>query len=279
MIENKFFTTEHIDDWAKLLSWYSKTTQKGDQWIFRGLSNSSWGFDSSLERSFKNYGLDSTLHPISRIEGGLIKRFMRQSHHYLNYLPEEDNILEWLSVMQHYGAPTRLLDWTHSLFVALFFAVEQANGECIVWALKHEWVVKTAISLLPKSTQKNFEDDRNIRKANTFNNIFKNKSPVPLVLPVKPYKLNERLIIQQGTFLCQGDISKSFEDNLTAVLSQSKTGDKLIKLVIKDSSTLRQEILKNLNRMNMNAATLYPGLVGFAQSLRTMMIQPEILRP
>ena len=45
--------------------------------------------------------------------------------------------MEWLSLMRHYGIPTRLLDWTHSFLVAAYFAVDDADKarDCAIWAL------------------------------------------------------------------------------------------------------------------------------------------------
>jgi hypothetical protein len=274
-----FFSSLHIDRWEKLIEWYQSTTTSGEQWIFRGVRDSQWDFVSSLERNLKNFAIDPNQHSTLDLEAGLIRRFIRQSHHYLTHLPSEENILEWLALMQHYGAPTRLLDWTHSMFVALFFAIEQTDRECAVWALNHDWINKTAESMLPQDGSKALENDKNIRKKETFDKVFLRQPPVPLVFSVKPYKFNDRLVIQQGTFLCPGDITKSFEQNLTAILSQPNSQNKLIKLTIMNSPELRKDILKNLNRMNMNAATLYTGLAGFAQSLRTLLVTPEILKP
>ena len=109
MLDNKFYNTEIIDSWEQLIKWYDSTTIGGEQWIFRGVEDSRWGFVTSLERAIKSFGIDPNQHSVSGIEGGLIKRFIRQSHHYLAHLPEEENVLEWLALMQHYGAPTRLL--------------------------------------------------------------------------------------------------------------------------------------------------------------------------
>lgn len=279
MLTKKFFKTQKINRWEQVVEWYDQNTISGEQWIFRGLKNSQWGFETSFERAIKSFNVNPAKHSLVKLEGGLIRRFIRQSHHYLAHLPEEENVLEWLALMQHYGAPTRLLDWTHSMFAALFFAVEQADGECAVWALDHDWVIQKAKSLLPDNARKAIESDRNIRKEDTFNQVFRRNPSIPLVFPVKPYRFNDRLVIQQGTFLCPSDISISFEDNLTTILAQPGSRGKLVRLTIKNDAALRKDIIKNLNRMNMNAATLYPGLAGFAQSLRTLLVLPEILKP
>lgn len=239
----------------------------GEQWIFRGVKDSQWGFSTSFERAIKSFDIDTRRHTAQQLEGGLVKRFIRQSHHYLEHLPEEVNVLEWLALMQHYGAPTRLLDWTHSMFVALFFALEQAEGECAVWALDHGWVNQTAELILPQDGRDALSADRHVRKKETFDKVFLRQPPLALVFSIKPYRFNDRLVIQQGTFLCPGDVSIPFEDNLAALLSRSSTPTKLIQLIIQDRAALRKEFLINLNRMNMNAATLFPGLAGFAQSL------------
>jgi hypothetical protein len=74
--------------------------------------------------------------------------------------------------------------------------------------------------------------------------------------------MNERLTIQQGLFLCPAIVRQSFEQNLEATRLQGTTIEKLT-----FPASLREDILAELNKMNINRATLFPGLDGFAQSL------------
>lgn len=221
--------------------------------------------------------------------GGLLRRFQRQFHHFGVSAPNDEDIMEWLTVMQHYGAPTRLLDWTHSFFAGLFFAVEEACGECAVWALDVDWLSGRIQQKFPHvwkhvgddKTRPCPERDINARKFETYKSVFMQKER--FVIMMNSFRLNDRLVIQQGTFLCPGDITISFEDNLMGLLGDSGPGTdfdgKLAKIIVQDDSDLRTDIVQKLHRMNMNRATLFPGLDGFAKSLTTLLAIPEILVP
>ena len=50
--------------------------------------------------------------------------------------PDADNYFGWLFLAQHYGLPTRLLDWSENPLVATYFAVlEHPGDDGCVWAL------------------------------------------------------------------------------------------------------------------------------------------------
>jgi hypothetical protein len=82
------------------------------------------------------------------------------------------------------------------------------------------------------------------------------------VAPIQPFRMNERLTIQQGLFLCPAKVGSTFEENLEAIGIASTKIEKLLFPV-----NLREEILAELNKMNITRASLFPGIDGFAQSL------------
>ena len=84
------------------------------------------------------------------------------------------------------------------------------------------------------------------------------------VRPINPLRLNERLTNQRGLFLAPGDVTATFEENLRSIPNPST-----LVYRIKLNRACRHEGLVQLDRMNINAATLFPGLEGFAKSLST----------
>ncbi len=129
-----------ITTWCALKNKYEEYAAKPPRWIFRGQKDSSWGLEPSLERVMRDF--KKPLSEMRPFEDRLLGQFKRDFHRYSQYLPEDRDKLEWLTLMQHHGAPTRLLDWTYSFYVALFFAVESTPEDqtCAIWA----WIKPTA---------------------------------------------------------------------------------------------------------------------------------------
>lgn len=170
----------------------------------------------------------------------------------------------------------RLLDWTKSPYVATFFAAaETLPGKAFaVWAIDRIAVKNEALALLYDRDQA-FEGIRtadSLGSAENFRRVFFNGGVPALVAPVQPFRTNERLTIQQGLFLCPTALLWSFDMNLKQLLHHANDHagfrlELLYKLVIMPDA--RAELLRELNRMNINYATLFPGLDGFARSLGT----------
>jgi hypothetical protein len=102
------------------------------------------------------------------------------------------------------------------------------------------------------------------------------KKHIPVVVPYTPVRLSERLSAQQGGFLVPRDVTKPFMDNLNA-MGGIDAG--VLKLLIPNGHWLRGTILERLREMNIQRASLFPGLEGYAQSFRTMLLrEPDYLR-
>ncbi len=119
-------------------------------WIFRGQSNAKWGLETSLERACISFRLKISRSGLD-LEGILLREFDRRFHHYQSYVPK-DNI-ELLAYMQHFGAPTRFLDWTYSLHIAVYFAIEAMTDDpCAVWAIHQKWLQREGMKLFESSS-------------------------------------------------------------------------------------------------------------------------------
>lgn len=193
------------------------------------------------------------------------QRFTGSAHHYLteNLIPASK--LEWLALMQHHGAPTRLLDWTMTPYVAAYFALEDANESCAVWAIDYQWCQAKGLDSL-RAKDSRLGSLVNLSSPEGFERVM--SLGTPGVFPAIPPRQNTRLTTQQGLFLCLGDCTKSFEENLLAY--GPEVADHVCKIELPPG--IRGEALADLYRMNINRATLFPGLDGFAQSIRHWLL-------
>jgi len=269
-----------IDNWAEL-SGFQESLPSGKKWIFRGLPKESYSLQTSLERALVRFGV--TFSEAARLEKSLVHKFQRHAQQYAIDLPADNDLMTWLTLMQHYGSPTRLQDWTYSFFVALYFAVEKPEGRdrSAVWCLDGAWCAdqyKAILKANDKTSLRRLDDDPFIETTETFRKVIDRSKPMLNVYPGNAFRLNERLIIQQGFFLVPCDISRSFEDNLDALLGHDRRyQEHFLKISIDGDVELRKEILTHLYTMNITRATLFPGLQGFAESLQTLIASPNAL--
>jgi hypothetical protein len=121
---------------ALVEAWTPKDTEWYLQPWFRGHGSTRWQLQPSLYRKRAAGGVGAQYYS----EAQLLESFKLRAPRYLDRLPRDD--WEWLFVMQHYGLPTRLLDWTESALVALYFAVRDHRGDAdpAVWVTNPWWI-------------------------------------------------------------------------------------------------------------------------------------------
>ncbi len=103
-------------------------------YLFRGQSDAAWPLTDSLSRLI---GTPTYVSTRAYVEEIAFRRFLGQAHLFLDpcSLPTEESLLAWWGLMQHFGCPTRLLDWSASPFVATYFAVvDNQDRAGVVWA-------------------------------------------------------------------------------------------------------------------------------------------------
>lgn len=113
-----------VSDLIELLKADNSSYSK-DIW-YRGQGDCDWSLSPGL---FRLTGVPS--------ENSFLTRFKQSAAMLIDRHPKDS--FDWMFLMQHYGVPTRLLDWTESPLTALYFAVSdklRESSDGALWSLK-----------------------------------------------------------------------------------------------------------------------------------------------
>ena len=243
-----------IHSWDTLVKTLSSHSAS---WTFRGHSDATWQLESTLARRFNSTGIHPRAWPEQ--ENRILRIFKRKAHLFLDHIPDDKDSFRWLGMMQHHGAPTRLLDFTWSFYVASFFALEGATRDAAIWAV-NLGALDEPVTLAGRR-----------RKASPYSlgpwiegnyeTYFLNNEHSFAVYG-EPRIMSTRLIAQSGTFIIPSTLAEPVED----ILSHYSHPKPLIKYVLR-TSKLRATAMKKLYSMNISYYTLFPGLDGLARSM------------
>jgi hypothetical protein len=235
----KYFSAWDITNFVSYIN-YVNTICKGEVALFRGQN-----VDKALIPKIGRIKFRSKK-SLPDSEKAIFNEFKRLSvPHLSKYFPKND--WEWLSIAQHFGLPTRLLDWTTNPLAALYFALENAkSGPAVVW----HFIASEDLVLSPDE-------------------LTEIKSPLSIsgTRVFQPAIVTDRLSAQQGWFTIHRlHTNKSKKSSFIPLSLQSKYKNKLKKFVIQPS--LFSELRDNLNQFGINKSTLFPDIEGLARHLQ-----------
>jgi len=239
-----------------------------NNFIYRGHADSNWKLESTLERTIGEQW--SSVHA-KRFEDHYLNLFKSKYHIYNGNEHEPKSKLAWLSVMQHYGAPTRLIDFTESPYVALYFALEAYNpllkNDLAIYALDYNSIMDESLAYISKrdSSFKKTRHDILGNQDELFDDVV-DRFSYEVVWITEPLKLNARIDRQSGTFLISGNKEKRIEDLLAKDMYKNVH---ILKFVV--PHYIYTNIYALLRKMNINAKTIYGDLGGLAKSIKMDM--------
>jgi hypothetical protein len=215
---------DSITELVKLASGKYFTEPRG-RWVFRGHSSAKFELIPSVGRA------KHTAKSRERYEQGLFEIFKREAKAYSDRLPTND--WEWLSLAQHHGLPTRMLDWSYNPLVALYFAVtadDDSNGKLFALrAVRGDYALPS--------------------------------SPFQIEKPVKlfPNLVTPRIRAQEGVFVVCHNVESPLDQ---ALPSRWTVEDHLV------TASRKHELRYELFRLGIHASSLFPDLDGLSARLK-----------
>ncbi|HWI81512.1 FRG domain-containing protein [Ramlibacter sp.] len=220
---------------------------------FRGHSSSSYKLLPSIARN-----------PTAlQREALLSKRFKQNAYPFRQSPPQSE--WEWLFLMQHFGVPTRLLDWTESPLVALYFAVngsaEEETDDANIWALlpaKYNYEIpriQPVVSVdIPCFGVDGVLDD--YRPDQIALERMSNKYPVAAIA----HRQNERIMAQLGVFTIM-------HRDMTPL--EALAPEYLARLTV--PAAARQQLRAELRALRVTQLTLFPELTSVASVTKDLL--------
>lgn len=224
--------------------------QKYRMW-FRGQTDYSWGLVPSVQRKD---GMGE------HYEQYITTNFMIHTMRLNPSVPQRYDRASWLTLMQHYGLPTRLLDWSESPLVALYFALssdEDAKTDAAVWVLNPMKLNKKVGygEYVPPINYDSLSGDLEGAFSNHNNDDNKSQNRI---IACHGVGSDLRMYVQQSDFTIH-----STSEHLDKILMADESCDYFYKIRI--SQQIRNQLLVQLDAMGFHESSIYPDMEHIAK--------------
>lgn len=225
-------------------------------YIYRGHAHAVWELHPSLNRDVQGSGMSGQ--EVIALEKGTLREFQRQAHLYLpqHKVHGEKELSAWWVLMQHHGCSTRILDWTRSAFVALYFAVvEERDKDGAVWAVH----IQTAV----EGMKSRFQNYKPTERGVDSDHFWSPQADERLYI-LTPLTQTDRMGAQQYAFTISQKVLCDHGEILRAATGAPSEIHVFTKILI--PAALKPECLRRLREMNVTARALFPGVDGLGRS-------------
>jgi hypothetical protein len=266
-VQWKTATATTWENYIELVAGFDVGSPVVSAYIFRGQSRDEWSLYPTLARVFFRpedatalgpKGIATLAKRVRDVERHAQSLFRLQAPLHLSSqpVPAEDEFLEWAVLMRHYGAPSRILDWTASPFVALYFAVlGDWDSDGVVWVLRPSMLVPETLKV----------DELGIFRVKPELDADDTEGPLRLVAFQSEQPI-QRLVVQQSHFtVCNHPLQDHAGVTFLAAGGRSPAPEDSVRIVI--PAAAKMPMLRKLRLANITAAALFPGLDGLGRSV------------
>lgn len=266
-------TRPEIGSPSDLMTWAShleSLNRKSGPMLFRGQAEIFNNLQPTLARAVNGGAYDAA----TLLERRLLESF-RTHYLALGVLPSdmptgkdvrERAAIEVLSLMQHYEVPSRLLDWTASVWVAAYFACASSpNKDAELWFVDEAILDVTPEEMPREAVRQVIASSIGTRPAE-----YHQKWGMPYIAVIEPIE-NARLKTQQGRLTASDNVTVDHGKLLWRLATRrhggENTGDSFGRHIIKAGR--KRDVLRFLSEeKGISAKSLFPDIVGLGRFLR-----------
>lgn len=235
-------------------SWAPEIDRYRSPFVYRGLPSAGYRLVTSLMRLKGQYW---------KLEKHLMRNFVKYGHEGFR---ARDSVWQWLTLAQHHGLPTRMLDWTYSPLVATHFATTHLplmGIDGVVWKVNYHQVADFAPDrLLQRVRQEgaNVFTIEMIEECVASLDEFGRLSAEDFMIFLEPPSLDARIVNQYALF----SVGSSAQVATDTIISNRDI--ECYKIIV--PARIKWEVRDKLDQNNITERVLFPGMDGLSAWLK-----------